>query len=202
MKGGDLLGPLTPCHSSTKVTPGGGNEGEGRSGPGEGVWGGPFLCLPHCSPCSLLVSLSSYLALTAPGDLAYPRALLCHCPPPLYSLFAYFCLAGIYSENDDSSFFSSTELLLPSPISTFFPLHIFWQLYPSLPGLFSLPPFPLSQNGSCGRALLRFVCRFRHKPFSGAPLVHALHICRALFVPNLCYRHGYHGYSQQGPLTQ
>lgn len=39
-------------------------------------------------------------------------------------------------------------------------------------------------------------------PFSGAPLSHVFHICRALFVPNLCYRNCYHGYSQRGPLTQ
>lgn len=52
MKGGDPLGLLTPCHSSTKVTPGGGNEGKGRSGPEGG--GEPSLCLPHRPPCSLL----------------------------------------------------------------------------------------------------------------------------------------------------
>lgn len=160
----------------------------------------PFVCriarFAHSSS-----SLSSYLALLAPGDLAYPRALLCRCPP-LYSLFTYFCLAGIYSENDGSTSLPPPNNFFPPHRLPFHPMHIFRPLYPSLPGLFSLISFPLSQNGCCGRALLRFVCRFRHEPFSGAPLVHALHICRALFVPNLCYSHGYHGYSQQGPLTQ
>lgn len=161
---------------------------------------GPFLCLLHHSPCSLLVSIilpclpSTRRPCLSSGSFV-PL-------PPLHSLLAYVCLAGIFSENDNSSSFTYTKQLLPSTMSTFLHLHIFWQRYPCLPGLFSLPSFPLSQNGGCGRALLRFVCRFRHKPFSGAPLVHALHICRALFVPNLCYRHGYHGYSQQGPLTQ
>lgn len=79
----------------------------------------PFVCriarFAHSSS-----SLSSYLALLAPGDLAYPLALLCHCPP-LYSLFTYFCLAGIYSENDGSTFSPSSEQLLPSPPSTFSP---------------------------------------------------------------------------------
>lgn len=55
MKGGDPLGPLTPCHSSTKVTPGGGNEGEGRSGPEGGK--DPFFV---CWIARLARSLSLY----------------------------------------------------------------------------------------------------------------------------------------------
>ncbi len=46
------------------------------------------------------------------------------------------------------------------------------------------------------------VCMCTTHPFSRAPLIHAFHIWRALFVPNLWYRHCYHGYSQRGPLTQ
>lgn len=55
MKGGDLLGPLTLCHSSTKVTPGGGNEGEGRSGTEGGK--DPFFV---CRIALLARSLSLY----------------------------------------------------------------------------------------------------------------------------------------------
>lgn len=118
MKGGDPLGPLTPCHSSTKVTPGGGNEGEGRSGPDGGKE--PSLCLPHHPPCSLLFFSIILPCLTSTRRPCLTSGSLCRCPP-LYSLFTYFCLAGIYSENDGSTFPPSTEQLLPCPPSTFSP---------------------------------------------------------------------------------
>lgn len=86
VNGGDPLSTLTPCHSSTKVTPGGGDHGE-RS---------PFLCLPHCLAAHSLL-LSSYLAIHPFTSCQQPLSFFMSfvALPPFHSLFASFILPGI-----------------------------------------------------------------------------------------------------------
>lgn len=103
MKGGDPLRLLTPCHSNTKVSPGGGDGAQGRLGQrGERTerLRDSFLCLPHCLPAHSF-PLSPYLAvlpLTCSQRplfffLSFVAMPLPHC------LFTFFCLAGILLRN-------------------------------------------------------------------------------------------------------
>lgn len=127
---------LTPCHSNTKVTPGGGDGAEGRSGQ-RGERGRkrktqtPFfvcriVCLLAPFLCHLTLPSSPLLAVS---DLSLSSSLLWPCPLP-HSLFTSFCMAGIY-------------LGMTTPPSSLYLTTLFPSWATSPPSSFSFPPLVL-----------------------------------------------------------
>lgn len=131
--------------------------------------------------------------------------------PLPHCLFTFFCLAGILLRNYYS--FSPLPSTLSPPLSI--SVHIFLLLEAGLFGnsrwrggvkiiprsLFARFWYNCVHTCSCEGVQSRFsmnicagkVCVCHPSILWGS--THTFHIWRALFVPNLCYRHCYHGYS-------
>lgn len=193
---------------------------------------GSFLCLPHCLPArSLPLSPHlAVLPLTSSRRPLFFFVSFVALPSS-HSLFTSFCLAGIYLEMITPPFlrlppYSLLGLpfhlrALSASLSIIPSLHYYQNgccgnrfIWKWREGNYSCAlsvhfDTPVCMRCSCQGVHARFlwmcvlaVCVRATHPFSEAPLMHAFHIWRALFVPNLCYRRRYHSYSQWGPLTQ